>query len=338
VEFRTSGGRRRGTGPAKLVALVVVCSAVLLAGAGAAVAALSAHGGAPAPSGAAVVAAPPRTAAAAPAPPPSEDPAAAGSAVTGASTPSSPTTTPANARPKAASPAAAAKNAKPTSSPKPVVPKALPARMVRQLPGSTQIIVVTAARLGSNTGTLKVFNKVKSVWVQVLSTPANLGKTGLIDGATRVQGHLNTPTGIWYISPYVFGQHAKAPSGTKMPYRHITQRSWWSAAPGPTYNTWVESSKHVSGEHLADSTVQYQYALDSGFNAPPNQRVDGRGTAIFLHCFEPAGNALGKFTHGCVAIAPAKMVAIFRLLDPARRPTFAIGTLVKGTPTSIWAY
>jgi L,D-peptidoglycan transpeptidase YkuD (ErfK/YbiS/YcfS/YnhG family) len=210
--------------------------------------------------------------------------------------------------------------------------------MARQLPGSTQLIVVTAAHLGSNTGTLRVFNRLGSVWVQVLSTPANLGKTGLVDGTTRVQGHLNTPTGIWYISPFVFGQDAKAPSGTRMPYRRITQRSWWSAAPGPTYNTWVESSKHVSGEHLADSKVQYQYALDSGFNAPPNKRVDGRGTAIFLHCFEPAGNALGKFTHGCVAIAPAQMVAVFRLLNPARRPTFAIGTLVKGTATSIWAY
>lgn len=221
--------------------------------------------------------------------------------------------------------------------PTPVAEKTLPERMARTLPGSTQLLIATGARLGSNTGTLEIYNLDAGHWAKVLSTRANFGKTGLTDGATRVSGHLNTPTGIWFIGGFVFGQHVSPPPGTRMPYRHITQNSWWSDE-NATYNTWVESKSHVSGEHLADSTVQYEYAFDTGYNAPPNQRVIGRGSAIFLHIFEPPGNALGQFTHGCVAISRADMLRVLRLVDPARRPGFAIGTQQAGTPTSIYSY
>jgi L,D-peptidoglycan transpeptidase YkuD (ErfK/YbiS/YcfS/YnhG family) len=206
------------------------------------------------------------------------------------------------------------------------------------LPGSTQLIVVTGAKLGSKSGTLSVFDKDGGRWHQVLTTAANFGATGLIDGAKRRQGHLNTPTGIWHIGSFVFGQHASAPSGTKMPYRHITSKSWWSSARNSTYNTWVNSSKAIDGEHLQDSKVQYEYAFDSGFNALPNARVIGRGTAIFIHCFEPAGNALGAYTHGCIAISRTAMLHVLALLDPSRQPTCAIGTLAARTPTSITSY
>jgi len=214
--------------------------------------------------------------------------------------------------------------------------KTIPDQMRTLVPGSSQLIVVTGKKLGSNTGTLRVFNKTGGRWVQVLSAPANLGKTGLVNGATRKEGHLNTPTGIWHIGGFVFGQHASAK--TKMPYRPIKATSWWSSARNSTYNTWVESKSHVAGERLKDSRVQYEYAFNSGYNALPNTRVMGRGTAIFIHCFEPAGNSLGKYTHGCVAISRANMIRVFALLDPKRHPTCVIGTEVKGTPTSVYAY
>jgi L,D-peptidoglycan transpeptidase YkuD (ErfK/YbiS/YcfS/YnhG family) len=206
------------------------------------------------------------------------------------------------------------------------------------LPGSTQLIVITGSKLGSNTGSLRIFNKDGGRWTQVLSTPANLGKTGLTDGETRQSGHLNTPTGIWWLGSFVFGQHAAAPAGTRMAYRHITSTSWWSAEHNATYNEWLNSSSHVNGEHLQDSKVQYEYAFNTGYNSLPNRRVIGRGTAIFIHCFEPAGNALGKFTHGCVAIAPSAMTRVLGILDPGRRPSCAIGTVSTGTRTCIYSY
>jgi L,D-peptidoglycan transpeptidase YkuD (ErfK/YbiS/YcfS/YnhG family) len=221
---------------------------------------------------------------------------------------------------------------------RPAGPSTVPNRMQHLLPGSSQIIIVTGAKVGSNAGNLTLYDRVKGSWVKVLSTPAAFGKTGLTNGKNRKSGHLDTPTGIWSIGAFLFGQHGSAPTGTRMPYRHITNRSWWSARRDSTYNTWVESVAPVSGEHLADAKVQYEYAFNSGYNAPPNQRVIGRGSAIFIHCSEPPGNALGKFTHGCIAIPRTEMVKLFRLLDPKRRPSCAIGTTAKGGSTSIYTY
>jgi L,D-peptidoglycan transpeptidase YkuD (ErfK/YbiS/YcfS/YnhG family) len=228
----------------------------------------------------------------------------------------------------------------PTPAPQPAKPtgNSIPDQMARIKSSSTQIIVITGAKIGSNSGTLAVYDYGSAGWTQVMSTHANFGKAGLVDGVTRKQGHLQTPTGIWSIGGFLFGQNSKPPSGTKMVYRKIDSNSWWSARNDSTYNTWVESSKAISGERLADSKVQYQYAFNSGYNASPNQCVYGRGTAIFIHCFEPPKNALGKYTHGCVAIDKKQMAKLFTILDPARNPSCAIGTLKRGTSTSIWAY
>jgi L,D-peptidoglycan transpeptidase YkuD (ErfK/YbiS/YcfS/YnhG family) len=66
--------------------------------------------------------------------------------------------------------------------------------------------------------------------------------------------------------------------------------------------------------------------------------VIGRGTAIFIHCSEPPGNSLGRYTHGCIAIDPGAMEQLLATLAPGRHPACAIGTLQEGSPTSIWAY
>jgi L,D-peptidoglycan transpeptidase YkuD (ErfK/YbiS/YcfS/YnhG family) len=245
------------------------------------------------------------------------------------------------ATPTAPSPKKRAKTVKPApkaaAAPAPGA-KTIPEKMHSLLPGSTQLIVITGAKLGSKSGTLRVLNKDGGHWRQVFATPANFGANGLTNGETRTSGHLNTPTGIWRLEGYVFGQHAKAPAGTKMPYRRITSTSWWSAEHDSTYNTWVNSTSHMSGEHLQDARVQYEYAFDTGYNAPPNTRVIGRGTAIFIHCFEPPGNSLGPNTHGCIAISRSSIIRVFGLLDPRRRPSCAIGTLTAKTSTSIYSY
>jgi L,D-peptidoglycan transpeptidase YkuD (ErfK/YbiS/YcfS/YnhG family) len=273
-------------------------------------------------------------------PPPQPKPAVVAASPTPAPEPAPPAKPATNAAPRKETRAATSKPAaapKP-SKPKPSAPKTMPEQMAGVPSGSRQIIVITGSKIGSNSGTLAVYNKDNGHWVRVMSTHAAFGKNGLVDGVKRTSGHLQTPTGIWTIGRFLFGQHAAVPSGTKMPYRHITSNSWWSAEHDSTYNTWVTSKSSVNGEHLINAQVQYEYAFDTGYNAPPNQRVIGRGTAIFIHCSEPPGNSLGEFTHGCVAIDRDKMIELFRLLDPARKPVSAIGTLQKGSATSIWAY
>ena len=248
---------------------------------------------------------------------------------------------PTAAKPKAAKPRVATSQIEPpvtapAATPQPIEPKTTPEKMAH-LPSSTrQIIVITGAKIGSSAGRLSLYNKEGDRWTEVMNVTANFGKNGLIDGAKRREGNPETPTGIWTIGSFLFGLHASAPSGTKMPYRPITKNSYWSSARDSTYNTWVNHK--VSGEHLITSDPQYEYTFNTGYNSPPNQRVMGRGTAIFIHCFEPPGNSFGKYTHGCVAIAPSSMIRLFKALDPGRNPTCAIGTLKSGSSTSIWAY
>jgi L,D-peptidoglycan transpeptidase YkuD (ErfK/YbiS/YcfS/YnhG family) len=249
-----------------------------------------------------------------------------------AAAPASPTATAAATPPPAPAP-------KPAPKPKPApAPKTLPEEMRRLLPGSRQMIVITGSKLGSKSGTLALYTKTDGHWSKTLSSKAYFGANGLGDGLKRKEGNLQTPTGIWSIGEFVFGQHKSPPSGTRMPYRAITGRSWWSSKRDSSYNTWVSSSSHVSGEHLADAKVQYEWAFNTGYNSLPNDRVIGRGTAIFIHCSEPPGNSLGKNTHGCIAVPPSVMKQLFAQLDPELNPSCAIGTLKRGSATSIWAY
>jgi L,D-peptidoglycan transpeptidase YkuD (ErfK/YbiS/YcfS/YnhG family) len=213
---------------------------------------------------------------------------------------------------------------------------AVPEKMTVLPAGTRQIIIITGDKIGSNSGRLALYNKAGTGWTEVMNVAANFGKNGLIDGEKRRQGNLQTPTGIWTIGSFLFGLHPSPPAGTLMPYRPITADSYWSSVRDSTYNTWV--GRRVSGEHLIDSDPQYEYAFNTGYNSPPNERVIGRGTAIFIHCFEPPDNSLGKYTHGCVAISRENMIELFTRLDPAQNPACAIGTLVDGSPTSIWAY
>ncbi|MGZ5848754.1 MAG: L,D-transpeptidase family protein, partial [Ramlibacter sp.] len=207
----------------------------------------------------------------------------------------------------------------------------IPERMANRL-NARQLVVVTAPALGARDGALRLFDYRDGDWVRRLAVRAHLGSNGLIDGLVRHAGSRTTPTGIWRLRDFVFGTHRKAPLGLRMAYRHITRHSWWSAARNATYNTWVESARAVSGEHLADAPVQYEFAFSSGYNASPNPCVYGRGTAIFVHVYAHA------YTAGCVALSRASMIRLLGSLDQTRRPACAIGTTRSATRSCIFAY
>jgi L,D-peptidoglycan transpeptidase YkuD (ErfK/YbiS/YcfS/YnhG family) len=208
--------------------------------------------------------------------------------------------------------------------------QSLPGQMAYTL-GAQQVIIATGARLGSKTGTLQVFDLVDDEWVQTLQVPAKFGKRGLIDGNRRREGSKTTPTGIWTMPSGLFGTHATPPAGTKMSYRRIKPRSWWSSKRGKTYNTWV-NARSWRGERLGSAGRAYEFAVSTGYNARPNRSVYGRGSGIFLHVQRPG------LTSGCIAISRADMIRVCTMLDPAKRPVFAVGTLEQGKATSIWAY
>jgi L,D-peptidoglycan transpeptidase YkuD (ErfK/YbiS/YcfS/YnhG family) len=229
---------------------------------------------------------------------------------------------------------------KPKPKPKPKAVAATPAPplgMKRTLAGSKQMVIMTGSKLGSTHGTLRIFNLSGGSWKQVMSAPCRFGTYGLIDGNKRKEGSRTTPTGIWWPGGWVWGWHKKAPPGTKMPYRQTTDKIWWSWERNSTYNTWVVSSQHRGGEHLVDVRIQYEFAISTGYNAPPNEVVQGRGSAIFLHVFDPP-NVNNGLSAGCIGTSRSNMIRVFRTLDPALKPSFAIGTEKTGTSTSIQAY
>jgi L,D-peptidoglycan transpeptidase YkuD (ErfK/YbiS/YcfS/YnhG family) len=207
----------------------------------------------------------------------------------------------------------------------------LPERMAYRS-DARQLIISTAKSLASHSGTTTVYEYRSGDWVELFSSPSRFGRNGLCSGTVRRRGNGKTPTGIWLMPSYVFGQRAVRPSDTKMPYRHITKYTWWSSEKGSHYNSWVWSRRRVDGEHLIDYTKAYEYALSTGYNAKPNSSVYGRGAGIFLHVWG------GPTTAGCVAVPLATMQRVFRTLDPAKRRVFVVGTLGQSDPTRVELY
>ena len=157
---------------------------------------------------------------------------------------------------------------------------------------TNQIIVVVDHNL-------TLWERTGGSWSKTLDVYAGYGYNGL--KANRTEGDGTTPIGSFPLL-YAFGRDANP--GTSMEYRKITSNSYFSSASNSTYNTWVESSSPVTGEHLIDyANLQYRYAMVIGFNIDPVVR--GKGSAIFLHCKGSTWN-----TAGCVSVAQSDMLTL----------------------------
>ena len=135
-----------------------------------------------------------------------------------------------------------------------------------------------------------------------METYCGYGRNGLKAWNERHEGDQTTPVGSFPIL-HAFGISPNP--GTQMSWRDVTPNSYWSGEQA-TYNTWVESATPISGEHLSEYTICYKYAMAVGFNVNPT--VYKRGSAIFLHCKNPAewGSA------GCVSVEEADMIALLQ--------------------------
>ena len=141
-------------------------------------------------------------------------------------------------------------------------------------------------------------------WRQRLETRCGYGKNGLVPAEERVMGSKTTPVGLFPLT-LAFGTGENP--GTEMPYRQITEDSYWSEAEDGSFNTWVESETPVPGEHLADY-YQYKYAVNIGFNL--EDIVYSRGSAIFLHV--KSTNSWN--TAGCVSLEEGDMLTLLLAL------------------------
>ena len=154
-----------------------------------------------------------------------------------------------------------------------------------------QIILVVGNKL-------TFFTKEKGNWTKQIETECEYGKNGF--SKDRHSGDNTTPIGIFPLL-YAFGTEKNV--NTKMEYRQITENSYFSDDDEnlKEYNTWIESSIPIKGEHLIDYRKEYQYAIVIGFNINP--KIKGRGSSIFLHC-----KGEKNYTSGCIAINKESMI------------------------------
>ena len=190
------------------------------------------------------------------------------------------------------------------------------ARLLRYLenePEGKQLILVCAE---GTDAVLTRWEKREDAWRPIGDEIyAKVGRNGV--SAEKVEGDGKTPSGLFPLTA-AFGIEDKPQ--TEMPYRQVTQESYWVDDPASQfYNQWVEGTAEKdwsSAERLADYVNAYALAAAIGYNSDPV--VAGRGSAIFLHC------SIGKATSGCVAVPHEAMLDILSWLEPNEKPSILI--------------
>jgi len=143
-----------------------------------------------------------------------------------------------------------------------------------------------------------------------MTVACTIGRSGACPAADKREGDGMTPLGTWPIRAVLFGPgRATPPDGMRLPWRWVREDDGWSDGVGdPQYNRPVRHPHSFSAERLVREDGLYDVIMVLGHNdAPP---VDGRGSAIFLHCGE------GRPTEGCVAIDKAELLALVARLGP----------------------
>lgn len=178
-----------------------------------------------------------------------------------------------------------------------------------------QLFVVAGMGKQLTTATISMHERDENeAWRQVLSTPGYVGRDGLCPDSEHEEGDFaKTPIGVYKFNK-AFGI-ADDP-GCAMEYTKIDDDAYWSGdmREGMHYNELV-SIKELpdlnteDSEHIIEYDFQYQYCLNISFN---EEGTPGRGSAIFLHCLDPAK----PYTGGCVAIPEYAMIEVVKRVSP----------------------
>ena len=122
-------------------------------------------------------------------------------------------------------------------------------------------------------------------WQLVLETEAIIGKNGL--GKTK-EGDGKTPVGV-FLFVEAFGILENP--GTKMAYTQVDESHYWvDDGASNYYNAFVSTDEVVkdweSAEHIVEYGQSYHYVLATSYN---DEKIAGRGSAVFLHCMSEGG-------------------------------------------------
>lgn len=188
---------------------------------------------------------------------------------------------------------------------------------VNQLPQAknesvNQLFIVAGIGMNSSSAAISMHERdAEGHWKQVLSTPGFIGKEGLCLEEEHSEDTTATPMGVYKFNR-AFGI-ADDP-GCAISYFKVNNSTYWSGDEAIHYNEMVDINVHpklnmTNSEHILDYQHQYRYCLNINFN---ENGTPGKGSAIFLHCFDP----IKPYTGGCVAVPENVMVEIMRNVNP----------------------
>ena len=169
-----------------------------------------------------------------------------------------------------------------------------------------QVILVAQSAGTVSSGRLFLLIKdEENEWKEIVNCKAILGKNGI---HKTKEGDARTPTGDY---GFIMAFGAKDDPGSLIPYTKLTD-TMYLCGDKEYYNRFIDVSRVAhrcshNSEHLIRYIPQYNYALFLDYN---KERVYGKGSAIFLHCFGSY-----PYTLGCVSVAEENMVKIVRTVD-----------------------
>lgn len=179
-------------------------------------------------------------------------------------------------------------------------------------PETDQLVVVVGNGMDSS------FIKL-GYYMRNAENPAEWKEAFVVDGycghngmaADKREGDRRTPTGTY---SFTEGFGTLENPGARLPYKQLDAYDYWVDDPASAYYNQMVSTKLVekdwdSAEHLMSVVPQYRYSLALNYNT--QERIPGKGSAIFLHCLHD----WKTWTEGCIAIPEENMKTLVQQLD-----------------------
>jgi L,D-peptidoglycan transpeptidase YkuD (ErfK/YbiS/YcfS/YnhG family) len=142
-----------------------------------------------------------------------------------------------------------------------------------------------------------------------LRVPCALGRSGRRVG--KREGDGATPVGRFALRQAFYRADGLQRPRTRLPLTALRGDDGWCDAPQDrNYNRKVRHPYPASAERLWRTDRLYDLVVVVGYNDRP--RVQGRGSAVFIHVAAPGL----KPTEGCVALRRADLVRLIARLSP----------------------
>lgn len=160
-----------------------------------------------------------------------------------------------------------------------------------------QLVLVVGTGMDSSKVSVSYLTKDQDgIWTEQFCVDGYCGYNGM--AADKKEGDRRTPVGTYQ---FVTNFGILPDPGSVLPYKEVDEFDFWVDDSGSRYYNQMVSTKNVapdwkSAEPLAVVKPQYNYALALNYNT--QERIPGKGSAIFLHGLHP----WKTWTEGCISI------------------------------------